>query len=366
MYKGSQDRGVVVSNGQRRQVQGQQNRPARRPPFFCYHCNQNFPSRDVLEEHVKQISSRGASGNQNMTESAIITDDAHHGIQIEHQPRRSNLKLFCDHCDQVFTSREALDIHTAELMQAKNEPAEPDAKRQRILAEGVSDTYPMLSTVKVESGFFDLSRAEIAKIKNQSEYAAFTVDGKECYHCGDEFTSRDDLENHPRRCMRMKNANYLGKILNEDGTLEEINGAQIPNVHQQLHRQRGRRTHHQEEHEQGSLIIDQGDENADHGVVAPVEHYDADIAKTEGYADNKNWQPPVQCPLCNEYFEDRAAVRIHRYQCVHDRDLPVRKPGQPINTPTKGYCCFHCDRLFPTREELRIHVNEVNNQNLRY
>lgn len=79
------------------------------------------------------------------------------------------------------------------------------------------------SSVKVESGFFDLSRAEITKIKTQNEYAAFTVDGKECYHCGDEFTNRQDLISHPRKCMRMKNANFYGKIIHGDGTLEEIN-----------------------------------------------------------------------------------------------------------------------------------------------
>ena len=139
---------------------------------------------------------------------------------------------------------------------------------------------------------------------------------------------------------------------------------------------RGNGNHHQlptHEHEQehGALIIDQAEE-----VILEEEYETA--TKLEP-SNDQEWQPAVQCPLCNEFFENKAAVKLHRYQveinnisfslrfqCVMDRALKVRKPGQPINTQHKGFCCFHCDRLFPTREELRIHVNEVNSQNLRY
>lgn len=148
----------------------------------------------------------------------------------------------------------------------------------------------------------------------------------------------------------------------------------MPEINQQQSHGNGNHqmSNHEQEQEHGALIIDQADE------VIHEEEYET-ATKLEQGVNDQEWQPAVQCPLCNEFFENKAAVKLHRYQvemkknitflrfqCVMDRALKVRKPGQPINTQHKGFCCFHCDRLFPTREELRIHVNEVNSQNLRY
>jgi len=361
MYK--HESGVIVSNSpassnpmaSHAQIA---NRPTRRPAHFCYHCNKNFPTRELLEDHVKQISIRSAG--QKRAESAVIEEEYHEGIHVN--PHREE-----PHQDEYGPSHDELTMrqrihHQNDIRKA------PRAKRRRVLVHEEMQENDLTSghdfsasSVKVESGFFDLSRAEITKIKTQNEYAAFTVDGKECYHCGDEFTNRQDLISHPRKCMRMKNANFYGKIIHGDGTLEEINESQMSEINQQQSHGNGNHqmSNHEQEQEHGALIIDQADE------VIHEEEYET-ATKLEQGVNDQEWQPAVQCPLCNEFFENKAAVKLHRYQCVMDRALKVRKPGQPINTQHKGFCCFHCDRLFPTREELRIHVNEVNSQNLRY
>ena len=35
---------------------------------------------------------------------------------------------------------------------------------------------------------------------------------KECYHCGVEFHSTEEMKSHPQRCDRMKNARSIGQV----------------------------------------------------------------------------------------------------------------------------------------------------------
>ena len=41
----------------------------------------------------------------------------------------------------------------------------------------------------------------------------------ECYHCGVEFQSTEEMKNHPSRCDRMKNARNIGQV-----NLSDFNG----------------------------------------------------------------------------------------------------------------------------------------------
>ena len=89
-----------------------------------------------------------------------------------------------------------------------------------------------LGTVKVERDFFELDDEEFNQIKNSAlpEFASFTLDGKECYHCGEEFNSTSAMHQHPKFCTRMKNATHLGKVVRGNGTFEPINNVKIPEV----------------------------------------------------------------------------------------------------------------------------------------
>lgn len=83
----------------------------------------------------------------------------------------------------------------------------------------------------------------------------------------------------------------------------------MPEINQ--HQSHGNRNHqmsnHEQEQEHGALIIDQADE------VIHEEEYET-ATKLEQGVNDQEWQPAVQCPLCNEFFENKAAVKLHRYQ----------------------------------------------------
>jgi len=78
-----------------------------------------------------------------------------------------------------------------------------------------------------------------------------------------------------------------------------------------------------------------------------------------------------KCNICGQLMRDRNRLRLHKQQCAKNYQLPVRKPGQPVQSNSrvgigqgKGHCCYHCDRMFPTKDELRNHVAEISKMNL--
>ena len=88
----------------------------------------------------------------------------------------------------------------------------------------------------------------------------------------------------------------------------------MPQINQQQSQSRGNGNshripnNHEQEQEHGALIIDQADE-----VILEEDGYET-ATKIEQGQNDQEWQPAVQCPLCNEYFENKAAVKLHRYQ----------------------------------------------------
>ena len=85
----------------------------------------------------------------------------------------------------------------------------------------------------------------------------------------------------------------------------------MPQINQQQSSGNGNHqmSNHEQEQEHGALIIDQADE-----VILEEEYETA--TKLEQGVNDQEWQPAVQCPLCNEFFENKAAVKLHRYQVV--------------------------------------------------
>ena len=91
-----------------------------------------------------------------------------------------------------------------------------------------------------------------------------------------------------------------------------------------------------------------------------------------GYNQNRGNQHAQgwKCNICGQLMRDRNRLRMHKLQCAKNYQLPLRKSGQPVVNSRvgigqgKGHCCYHCDRMFPTKDELRNHVAEINKKNL--
>lgn len=128
----------------------------KRPNNFCYHCNENFATKDDLKYHVENIvkKQQSSGGNNGFRNGNFNSENE---FPISHQNAAG---------------------HT------------------------------------LRSDFFRLDEREVEAIQSQSnpEYASFTLDGKECYHCGQEFHNEEQMKNHPNMCDRMKNARNYGQV----------------------------------------------------------------------------------------------------------------------------------------------------------
>ena len=302
-----------------------------------------------------------------------------------------------------------------------------------------------VGTVKVECDFFELNEDEFNQIKNSAmpEFASFTLDGKECYHCGEEFSSTTAMHQHPSICTRMKNATNLGKVMKIDGTVEEINGVKIhpvpsrplpnksrpstsgstkarrvPVEKMYMKRESSADMHHRQKpvdlscrvlqpDSSDNLVIAQEDDDIEgnvdvmHDTGSPddrivemeqpnndqryesnlennqpideghdhVQHYDNRV-HDNGYNNHSRSHNGVKCNLCGQMLRDRMTLRIHKLQCTKNYQLPVRKSGHSGSvvlsgrSTVKGHCCYHCDRMFPSKDELRNHVAEISKMNL--
>ena len=442
----------------------------KRPNNFCYHCNQNFPSKDELKSHVQSISRRsnrtpdfsisssGIGSSTSGSNGFVGGQAAETRLNISEHPtqfsreggtggtiarnggvakRRQSLKLVCDHCECIFPSMEALQLHTSSLMREKQKSERLAVSRghgtdgighdeRGEYGEGTARAGTgTLGTVKVECDFFELNDEEFDQIKNSAmpEFASFTLDGKECYHCGEEFSSTTAMHQHPSLCTRMKNATNLGKVMKVDGTLEEINGVKIHPVGKGNSRAHnaanfgkaggsgGKKTVMlkrmepiREKRPKGHIPVPLSehtdapspDEPSDNLVIAGEEdememgaHENGTEHSEEHPADaNRENAQPIR-----EEYSDGSIPRNgnhrggnqHTYvaKMVRERppaahknpsarsyhQLPVRRAGQslsgnPSGVTPKGHCCYHCDRMFPSKDELRAHVAEISKMNL--
>jgi hypothetical protein len=213
------------------------------------------------------------------------------------------------------------------------------------------------------------------------------------------------MHQHPSVCTRMKNATNLGKVVKIDGTVEEINNVIIPptpigpartfkNSRPSTSNGNNFRPKKQVEMHRvltpepsDNLIIDQEDDDINVDELNQANNVGQDspdsINNEQIQYDHLQRQPlhetrPVQnhhynvsqtnagikCNLCDKMVKDRSALRIHQYECKRNYQLPVRKAGQSASVIQPGNQCFHCDRLFPSIEDLRAHVAELSKMNL--
>ena len=128
------------------------------------------------------------------------------------------------------------------------------------------------------------------------------------------------------------------------------------------------------------LTLDQDTENADpeqdYGAYQPIRTsvpvaangQNGQLTQLTNANANHNGGGPIKCNLCGVIVRDRTMLHYHKNQCTATKNtqhLPVRRAGQsPFNmSNSKGHCCYHCDRIFPTKEELKHHVTELSKIN---
>jgi len=116
---------------------------------------------------------------------------------------------FCYHCNETFNTKEDLKYHVENIVKKQLNPTAYSPETDYTISQQNAAGHTL------RSDFFQLDAREAEEIQSHlasDVYANFTLDGKECYHCGQEFQSTDEMKNHPARCDRMKNARNIGQV----------------------------------------------------------------------------------------------------------------------------------------------------------
>jgi len=361
----------------------------KRPNNFCYHCNENFATKDDLKYHVENIVKKQSSGGNNGYRNGNFNSE--NEFPISHQNAAG---------------------HT------------------------------------LRSDFFRLDEDEVEAIQSQSnpEYASFTLDGKECYHCGQEFHNEEQMKNHPSMCDRMKNARNYGQVnlqefsqsIQSTGYNNDLydNGIKIAKsnhkrkktnkptarskkskmelVHQdprdlEYHEQGHEQVVHEhvehEQHVEYETHEYQTVSQSDHpqgGEHDPQGHYEQkyqtqdeyeekyDVAKYDQQTELVDTYPSYKCNQTEsnneeyqeEYQEQGQQHDEHvqqdgeqhgEHHGEHHEQHVEHHPSQSASSANQNrgtdhhdggrHHCYHCDYVFESRDDLERHVAEISKKN---
>jgi len=268
---------------------------------------------------------------------------------------------FCYHCNENFRTKEDLKYHVDNIVKSANSH------------NGYSESEFPLSHQNaaghtLRSDFFQLDQREVELIQGtRSEYSNFTLDGKECYHCGQEFENDTDMKNHPKICDRMKNArNYSGDMNGFSNYQNEIYEQGHIKVTKSQKRKKptatkGRNKKSKMEIQPQHSTDKRGNAAEYHGIK---NHESIHPSQEEPYKEDvyeEKYDSELVCTNCNQIFPDKTTLHYHRYKCNGTR---LEHQGEYIEQRQEEYehheeqSDYHNNQEQPTQHHSEQHHDQ--------